>query len=58
MAAQQANIISVQYDRMSAELTLNETILHIACEVSGTAHGKKVIDKLKENGFHILFDKN
>ena len=58
MAHQQANIISVQYDRMSTELSLNETILHIACEVSGFEHGEKVIENLKKNGFKILFDKN
>lgn len=55
MGAEQANIISVQYDRMSTELSLNETILHIACEVSGFAHGQKVIDRLKANGFPIYF---
>ena len=54
MGAQQANIISVQYDRMSTELGLNETILHIGCELSGFEHGEKVIRKLKENGFDIL----
>ncbi len=57
MALQQANIISVQYDRVSAELSLNETILHIACEVSGFEHGKKLIENLKQSGFHILFDR-
>lgn len=57
MATEQANIISVQYDRMSTELRLNETILHIACEVSGFEHGKRVIRQLKANGFHILFDR-
>lgn len=56
MTEQQANIISVQYDRMSTELTLNETILHIACEVSGFEHGKKIIDDLKKKGYHILFN--
>lgn len=55
MTAQQANIISVQYDRMSTELHLNETILHIACEVSGFEHGRKLIDDLKKSGYHIIF---
>ena len=54
MSAQQANIISVQYDRMSTELSLNETILHIACEVSGFEHGKKLIDALEQNGYLII----
>lgn len=56
MATQQANIISVQYDRVSTELSLNETILHIACEVSGFDHGKKVLDNLQKQGFHIVFN--
>ncbi len=56
MGAQQANIISVQYDRMSTELSLNETILHIACEVSGFEHGKKLINALEQNGFLIIPD--
>lgn len=56
LAKEQANIISVQYDRVSTELNINETILHIACEVSGYNHGKTIIDKLKENGFNVLFD--
>ena len=54
LAREQANVISVQYDRMSTELGLNETILHIGCELSGFEHGEKVIRKLKENGFDIL----
>lgn len=43
-----ANVIAIQYDRVNAELSLNETILHITCEVSGKAHGERVIDALKD----------
>lgn len=57
MSSNYANIISVQYDRMSAELHLNETILHIACEVSGFDHGNKVISDLEKEGYKIKFDK-
>lgn len=56
MAVNNANIISVQYDRMSAELHLNETILHIACEVSGFSHGKTVIASLEKECFNVIFD--
>ena len=45
------------YDRVSTELSLNETILHIACEVSGFEHGQKVIHGLQESGFHIVLGK-
>jgi threonine dehydratase len=54
MAANNANIISVQYDRMSADLSLNETILHIACEVGGKEHGFKVMDSLEKAGYKLL----
>lgn len=56
MGVNGANIISVQYDRMSAELQLNETILHIACEVSGFTHGRRVIGALAGEGFNIRFN--
>lgn len=49
-----ANIIMVQYDRFSAELDPNEAIIHMACEVSGTDHGKRVVKKLEENGYKVI----
>ena len=51
MGRNNANIISVQYDRSSAELRLNETILHIAFEAAGHEHGKQVIKNLQKAGF-------
>lgn len=56
MGANGANIVSVQYDRMSAELQLNETILHVACEVSGFEHGRRVIGALEKTGYNITFN--
>lgn len=56
MGAHGANIVSVQYDRMSAELQLNETILHVACEVSGFEHGRRVIGALEKTGYNITFN--
>lgn len=58
MGANNANIISVQYDRMSAELQLSETILHIACEVSGFEHGSRVLSELEKSGYNLVFDNN
>ena len=58
MGANNANIISVQYDRMSAELQLSETILHIACEVSGFEHGKRLLKQLENEGYNLIFDNN
>ena len=51
-----ANIIMVQYDRMSKDLDPNEAIIHIACEVGGTDHGKKVIKALEVNGYSITLE--
>lgn len=51
-----ANIIMVQYDRMSKDLDPNEVIIHMACEVGGIEHGRKVIDKLEKNGYSITLE--
>lgn len=52
-----ANIVMVQYDRFNASLNPNEAIIHIACEVGGKEHGKKVIDNLKAKGYEVILDK-
>jgi threonine dehydratase len=54
MGAEGANIVSVQYDRISAELRLNETILHIGCEVGSFEHGQKVLGELRKAGYEII----
>ena len=51
-----ANIIMVQYDRMSKDIDPNEAIIHIACEVGGPEHGKRVEDALAENGYSITIE--
>ena len=51
-----ANIIAVQYDRVNAGLSLNETILHITCEVSGPQHGKSVMSALVTAGYTLVSD--
>lgn len=51
-----ANIIMVQYDRMSKDLDPNEVIIHIACEVGGTDHGKMVIESLRKNGYDVTME--
>ncbi len=48
-----ANIIMVQYDRMGKDLDPDEVIIHIACEVGGTEHGKKLIKNLEKNGYDV-----
>ncbi len=54
MSDNNANIISVQYDRTSTELSLNETILHVSFEAAGHAHGEKVVQNLKAAGYTLL----
>lgn len=54
LAGNGANVIAIQYDRVNAELSLNETILHITCEVSGPEHGKKVLNAIRSAGYIIL----
>lgn len=54
LAAQGANVISVTYDGMHADLDLNETILHIACEVGGREHSERVAKALRDEGLKVL----
>lgn len=56
LAGANANIVMVQHDRLNAELNPNEAIIHIACEVSGKAHGEKVIKTLEKNGYKVIIE--
>ncbi len=49
-----ANVVMVQYDRLSADLNPNEVIIHFACEVSGKEHGNKVVKTLEKNGYKVI----
>lgn len=49
-----ANVVMVQYDRMSADLDPTEVILHIACEVADKEHGESVIKTLEQNGYKVI----
>ncbi|GHU89143.1 threonine ammonia-lyase [Clostridia bacterium] len=51
-----ANIVMVQYDRMSADLAPEDVILHIACEVGGKEHGQSVIEALENNGYRVFVE--
>ena len=54
LASQNANVISITYDRMSADLELGETILHIGCEVGGREHSARVAKALTDSGLKVL----
>lgn len=53
LAKENANIVMVQYDRLSPDLDPNEVIIHIACDVSGREHGEKVVKTLEKHGYKI-----
>lgn len=54
LAEQNANVISITYDRMSADLEFGETILHIGCEVGGREHSERVAKALTAGGLRVL----
>ena len=56
MAENYANIVMVQYDRMSADLDPHEVILHIACEVGGEEHGNAVVKSLEKNCYKVIME--
>ena len=56
LCEQNANIIEIQYDRIQADLNLNETILHLAVEVSSKEHGEALIKVLKQKGYEITME--
>lgn len=51
-----ANVIMVQYDRIQADLNLNETILHVAVEVSSKEHGEKLLKTLTKAGYSVMLE--
>ena len=51
-----ANIIQIQYDRIQADLNLNETILHLAVEVRSKEHGESLIKSLRKKGYDITME--
>ena len=51
-----ANIIEVRYDRISADLNLNETIIHMGVEISSKEHGEAMIRELRANGYDVTLE--
>ncbi len=54
LAQNGANVIAIQYDRVDAGLSINETILHITCEVTGPRHGTKIVAALESAGYTLV----
>ena len=51
-----ANIISIEHDKLSPDLGPTDTLVHIACEVGGTAHGQALLASLKEQNYQVILD--
>ncbi|MGI5977199.1 MAG: threonine ammonia-lyase [Candidatus Limivicinus sp.] len=56
LAAAGANILTVEHDKLNAEIKPNETTVHVACEVGGKEHGSLVLEKLKTAGYLVQLD--
>ena len=48
-----ANILTVEHDKLSANLNPNETSVHIACEVGGEEHGKALVEQLTAKDYAV-----
>lgn len=51
-----ANVVMVQHDRMHTNLALGDAILHVACEVSSSEHGRQMIKQLEANGYKVKLE--
>ncbi|MCX7615262.1 MAG: threonine ammonia-lyase [Clostridiales bacterium] len=56
LAKENANIILIQYDRLQADLQLNEAILHVACEVSSAEHGAALVRRLQKENYKVTME--
>ncbi len=51
-----ANIVLVSHDRVNVDLSLDEAVIHIGCEVGSAEHGKKVVSGLEKKGYKITIE--
>ncbi len=58
IAAQNANIIMFQHDRVNADLELDEAIVHVVCEVGGTEQGKALLHAIESSGYQVTLGDN
>ena len=43
-----ANILSIEHDKLKAGLNPNEINVHVACEVGGDSHARKLLDEISK----------
>ncbi|MCR5576210.1 MAG: threonine ammonia-lyase [Oscillospiraceae bacterium] len=53
LAKQNANILTIEHDKLAAGLKPDETSVHIACEVGGKSHADAVLDALRAQGYAV-----
>ncbi len=53
IAESEANILTVEHDKLNIHLNPNETSVHIACEVAGAEHGQALLSHLTEQGYVV-----
>ncbi|MGM9648593.1 MAG: threonine ammonia-lyase [Butyricicoccaceae bacterium] len=53
LASFNANIIRFQHDRVSADLDIDQAIVHVVCEVGGAEHAERVVKGLEAEGYQI-----
>ena len=56
VANSNANILTINHDRMSLTLTPVEILVHIGCEVGGQHHADAVIENLKAAGYSPVLE--
>ncbi len=49
-----ANIMTITHDRLAPDLTPNEILVHIACEVAGGEHGGELLKALEGAGYRSV----
>jgi ACT domain-containing protein len=49
-----ASVITVHHDRFSSKINLEESKVHVVCEVSGVEHGKELVNNLELKGYRVL----
>ena len=56
LAEKGANVVMVEHDRVNSDLRFNEAYLHIACEISGPAHARELMNALEANGYRVVLE--
>ena len=53
LATNNANILTIEHDKLAAGLKPDETSVNIACEVGGKSHGDAVLSALRREGYQV-----